>query len=103
MGVYESWKKEVEEKISKFTGDEKLKEKIPAVIKRCPKCFNLSLEFDVKNSRIYCTKCGFEEKIEGELKMAKKKKGWEYYLGIILIIISVIAILAMVLKVLGVR
>ncbi len=63
MGMYDEWKKEVEEKISKFTKDEKLKEKIPAVIKRCPKCFNLSLEFDVKKGRIYCTKCGFEEHI----------------------------------------
>ena len=34
--------------------------------------------------------------------MANKEKGWEYYLGIFLIVISVIAILAMVLKVLGV-
>jgi len=64
MGVYEEWKKEVEEKISKFTKDEKLKEKIPAVIKRCPKCFELSLEFDVKQGKIRCTKCGFEENIK---------------------------------------
>ncbi len=63
MGVYEDWKKSVEQKISKFTKDEKLKEKIPAVIKRCPKCFSLSLEFDVKQGKIFCRKCGFEEKI----------------------------------------
>ena len=63
MGTYEVWKKEVEEKISKFTEDEKLKEKIPAVIRRCPRCFSLSLEFDLKTGRIYCTKCGFEEHI----------------------------------------
>ncbi|MEE9524976.1 MAG: hypothetical protein V3V78_00020 [Candidatus Woesearchaeota archaeon] len=61
MGIYEEWKKEVEKKISKFTEDEKMK--IPSIIKRCPKCFELSLEFDVKNSKIKCTKCGFEENI----------------------------------------
>jgi hypothetical protein len=61
MGVYEKWKKEIEDKISKFTKDEEMK--IPAVIKRCPKCFALSLEFDVKKGKIKCTKCGFEENI----------------------------------------
>ena len=61
MGVYDKWKKEIEEKISKFTKDEKLK--IPAITKRCPKCFELSLEFDIKEGKIKCTKCGFEEKI----------------------------------------
>ena len=60
MGVYEDWKKEVEGKLEKGFD----KEKIPAVIKRCPKCFNLSLEFDVKTGRIYCTKCGFEEHMQ---------------------------------------
>lgn len=37
-------------------------EKLPAVVKRCPVCSNLSLEFDAEQSRVYCTKCGFEEK-----------------------------------------
>ena len=36
-------------------------EKIPALIQRCPKCGNLSLEFDIKTGRIYCIKCGFQE------------------------------------------
>ena len=63
MGVYDEWKKNVGKKIEKFSKDEKLKEKIPAMIKRCPKCFSLSLEFDIKTGRIYCTKCGFEEHI----------------------------------------
>jgi len=47
--------------------DQKLKtsekEKIPAVVKRCPKCFSLTLEYDPETGRIYCTKCGFEEYI----------------------------------------
>ena len=61
MGIYEEWKKDVESKIKKFTKEEKIKEKIPAIIKRCPKCHNLTLQFDPKTGRIYCTSCGFEE------------------------------------------
>lgn len=56
MGLHEDWKKEIEGKLKCFD-----KEKIPAVIKRCPQCGNLSLEFDSKTGRIYCTRCGFEE------------------------------------------
>ncbi len=46
--------------------DEKLKqgieiEKIVSVIKRCPKCRSLSLEFDAQNNKIICTKCGFTQ------------------------------------------
>lgn len=63
MGVYESWKKDVESNLRRAKEDEKLKEKIPAIIKRCPKCLSLSLEFDPKTGRIYCTRCGFEEHI----------------------------------------
>ena len=59
MGIYEKWKKEMEEKLEKGFD----KEKIPAVVKRCPKCLDLSLEFDPKTGRIFCTKCGFEENI----------------------------------------
>jgi len=58
MGIYEEWKKEVEERLSTFS-----KEKIPAIIKRCPKCFSLALEFDVKAGKVKCTKCDFEENI----------------------------------------
>ncbi|MBW2966649.1 hypothetical protein KY342_06110 [Candidatus Woesearchaeota archaeon] len=61
MGIYEEWKKDIESKIKKFTKDEKIKEKIPAIIKRCPKCHNLTLQFDPKTGRIDCTSCGFEE------------------------------------------
>jgi len=55
---YEDWKKEIDGLIGKKEFDI---EKIPAVVKRCPKCSSLSLEFDVKTGRIYCSKCGFEE------------------------------------------
>jgi transcription initiation factor TFIIIB Brf1 subunit/transcription initiation factor TFIIB len=41
-----------------------MKEKIPAVIKRCPKCHKLTLEFDPETGRIYCTSCGFKEHIK---------------------------------------
>lgn len=56
MSIYEEWKKDVEEKLGKLRLD-----KIPAVVKRCPKCNSLSLEFDQKTGRIFCTKCGFEQ------------------------------------------
>ncbi|MCK4522444.1 MAG: hypothetical protein KAU20_07765 [Nanoarchaeota archaeon] len=36
-------------------------EKIASVIKRCPKCHNLSLEFDKENNRIICKRCGFSQ------------------------------------------
>ncbi|MBA3063900.1 TFIIB-type zinc ribbon-containing protein [Candidatus Woesearchaeota archaeon] len=55
MVIYEEWKKNVEEKLREVGLD-----KIPAVVKRCPKCNSLSLEFDQKTGRIFCTKCGFE-------------------------------------------
>lgn len=42
-------------------------EKIPALIKRCPQCHSLTLDFDVKTGTIKCSKCGFEQK----LKMVK--------------------------------
>jgi len=64
MNVYEKWKKDMESKIKRFTKDEEIKEKIPAIIKRCPKCNNLTLQFDPKTGRIYCTSCGFEEYIK---------------------------------------
>jgi len=36
-------------------------EDISGMVKRCPKCQELSLVYDVKTGRIYCNKCGFEE------------------------------------------
>ncbi len=59
----EEWTKEFKQKLEEYEkkhGKEKEVEKIPVVLKRCPKCFNLSLEYDPKTGRIYCTKCGFE-------------------------------------------
>jgi ribosomal protein S27AE len=61
MGIYDEWKKDIEEKLKKYSKDEELKETIPAVVKRCPKCHESSLEFDPKTGRIFCTRCGFEE------------------------------------------
>jgi len=61
MGIYDTWKKDVENKIKKYTKEEEIKEKIPAIIKRCPKCNKLTLQFDLKTGKIYCTSCGFEE------------------------------------------
>ncbi len=55
MVIYEEWKKDVEEKLREVGLD-----KIPTIVKRCPKCNSLSLEFDQKTGRIFCTKCGFE-------------------------------------------
>ena len=57
--VGEEWRKEIEEKIKDVEP-----EKIPAIIKRCPKCHNLSLEFDPNTGIIKCTKCGFEQKLK---------------------------------------
>jgi len=55
MNIYEEWKKDVEEKLKNVGLD-----KIPAIVKRCPKCNSLSLEFDKETGRVFCTKCGFE-------------------------------------------
>ncbi len=55
MSIYKEWKKDVEEKLKEVGLD-----KIPIIVKRCPKCNSLSLEFDQKTGRIFCTKCGFE-------------------------------------------
>ncbi|MDD5086992.1 MAG: TFIIB-type zinc ribbon-containing protein [Candidatus Nanoarchaeia archaeon] len=55
MEMYENWKKNIEKKLGEVGLD-----KIPSVVKRCPKCSSLSLEFDAKTGRLFCTKCGFE-------------------------------------------
>ncbi|MBI4141908.1 hypothetical protein HY484_03215 [Candidatus Woesearchaeota archaeon] len=39
-------------------------EKVPALIKRCPKCFSLSLDFDVKTGVLKCSKCSFEQRMK---------------------------------------
>ena len=55
---YEEWKKNID---SKFKDIEF--KKLPQIVKRCPNCQNISLEFDVKNGKIRCTKCGFKENL----------------------------------------
>jgi len=55
MAIYEEWKKDIEEKLKDVGLD-----KIPARVKRCPYCNSLSLEFDQKTGRVFCTQCGFE-------------------------------------------
>ncbi|MFC1697893.1 hypothetical protein ACFL1H_06145 [Nanoarchaeota archaeon] len=37
------------------------KVKIPYLIKRCPKCKSLTLEFDPKQNKIKCSNCGYEQ------------------------------------------
>ena len=60
---YETWKKQAENVFGKEFYKRGEQIKIPSVIKRCPKCHNMSLEYDVKNGRIFCSKCDFELKI----------------------------------------
>lgn len=38
-------------------------ERIPSVIKRCPACHRLSLEYDPNTGRISCSRCGFSENL----------------------------------------
>ena len=59
MNLLEKWKKELK-KLEKLKQAKEIEEKIPAVIKRCPKCYSLSLEFDPKTGCVRCSKCGFE-------------------------------------------
>jgi ribosomal protein S27E len=36
-------------------------EKIGSIVKKCPKCFSLSLEFDTKQKKLICKSCGFSQ------------------------------------------
>ena len=60
MSIRKEWESEIKGKLKQ--GEEE-RIKPAAVTKRCPQCHTLSLEFDPKTGRIYCTKCGFEEYI----------------------------------------
>jgi len=51
----EDWN-EIKKKLQKLTP-----EKISSYVKRCPQCKELSLVYDIKTTRVYCNKCGFEE------------------------------------------
>lgn len=55
----ERWREEMQKRIEKLAP-----EKIPTVIKRCPKCQKLCLEFNPENYRVWCTHCGFEVKLK---------------------------------------
>ena len=55
---YENWKKKVRNNLKNFEF-----EKLPKIIKMCPNCQSISLEFDVKTGNIKCKKCGFEENL----------------------------------------
>jgi hypothetical protein len=56
MPSVHQWKRLIDDKFSKG-------EDIPQVIKRCPKCNNLSLTYDPQTGKIKCMKCGFEENL----------------------------------------
>ena len=54
MPSIHQWKRLIDERFRKG-GD------IPTVIKRCPRCNNLSLTYNPQTGKISCSKCGFEE------------------------------------------
>lgn len=54
------WQKEVKGLLS----HNKDAEKFNLLVARCPKCKNLSLEYDIENNKIKCNKCGFEQHIK---------------------------------------
>ena len=56
--VYENWKEDVGDKLKNIKF-----EKLPQVLKRCPKCHSITLNFDVNTGKIKCTKCEFEENL----------------------------------------
>ena len=53
---------EIKPDLDRLKNFEKDIEKV-APVKRCPKCFSLSLEYDEANKKIVCQDCGYEEKI----------------------------------------
>jgi uncharacterized Zn finger protein (UPF0148 family) len=53
---------DLKEEINKLP-DEELLRKAPSIVKRCPRCKNLTLEFDYHTGNVHCSKCGFNEKI----------------------------------------
>lgn len=58
QSLYAAWKKDISKKLTNVVI---FKEKLPTVMKRCPKCHNLTLEFEPKTCRLHCIQCGFEE------------------------------------------
>jgi len=51
--IFADWKKNIDKILQK--------KRLEGETKRCPKCKEMSLAFDIKQGRIYCTRCGFEE------------------------------------------
>ena len=71
----EEVKKEIQNKIERG-------ERVISVAKKCPKCFNLSLEYNPNTGRIFCTKCGFYQDIpifkdKKDSKNIPMPEGWE--------------------------
>lgn len=56
--IYTAWKKDITHRLKQLTI---FHEKIPTVLKRCPKCKNLTLEFEPASARLFCSRCGFQE------------------------------------------
>ena len=61
--VYEQWRKEVERKLAGIPAEKQV-EKIQAIVRRCPQCRQLGLEFDPNTGIIKCSRCGFEVKLK---------------------------------------
>jgi len=42
-------------------------------VRKCPKCGQMTLQFDLKTGRMHCTNCGFEQKmpVAGNIKKIK--------------------------------
>ena len=40
-------------------------EDLPGVVKRCPKCKKVTLQFDPALNRLYCTHCDFSVTLRG--------------------------------------
>ena len=59
--VYAAWKTDISNKLKKIVI---FREKMPTVLKRCPKCHMLSLDFEPDSGRLFCTRCGFEEHLK---------------------------------------
>ncbi|MEM4282559.1 MAG: hypothetical protein QXU88_02240 [Candidatus Woesearchaeota archaeon] len=57
----ESWIKELEKRVAEI-GPKEI-EKIQVFVRRCPRCKQLSLEFDPNTGIIRCSRCGFEYKL----------------------------------------
>lgn len=54
MHTFSEWKKLIKDRLFR-------KEEVPKIVKRCPRCQELSLMYEDK--KIVCRKCGFEQVI----------------------------------------